>query len=436
MLTMLLRMVTRSLTRAWRKRLLSLIAVAAGTSLAVAMLNVSLQVGDRVNRELRSYGANIVVTPQAEEIPLDIPGADFDPLAGASYLSEEKLPQLKTIFWRNNIVAFAPYLEALAEAPGPAGAGRVRVVGTWFRQSLVIPTGETVVTGVRDTKPWWRVEGAWPDDAAGNSALAGRDVARKLSLAPGDTLKLVFPGEGHREGAIRVSGIVSAGGDEDGQVFVPLGWLQGITGLPEKVSRVEVSALTMPKNELGRKAETLGPDALGREEFDTWYCSPFVESVAYQIEEAIPGARARAVRQIAESEGAVLSKVQWLMALLALAAVVSSALSISSLMSASALERSREIALLKALGAYDSSVSWLFLAEAIAIGAAGGAAGLGVGLGLSGLIAGSVFGASLEIKALAVPAAFVVSVGVAVVGSLSAARTVSRVQPARVLSGG
>ncbi|MDP2662162.1 MAG: ABC transporter permease, partial [Dehalococcoidia bacterium] len=174
---------------------------------------------------------------------------------------------------------------------------------------------------------------------------------------------------------------------------------------------------------------------LSREEFETWYCSPFVDSVAYQIEEAIPGAWARPIRQIAESEGAILAKVKALMALLALAAAVSSVLGISSLMGTAALERAREVGLLKALGAYDSSVTWLFLAEACLIGIVGGAIGIGAGFGLAKFVGQNVFGAAIEIKMLTVPAGFAVSIGVALLGSLSAARMVSRLQPARILAG-
>ncbi|MDP2729327.1 MAG: ABC transporter permease [Dehalococcoidales bacterium] len=429
---MFLRMVKRSFTRGWKKKALAVITVAIGTALVVAMLNVSLDIGDKVGRELRSYGANIMVTPEVEAIPLEVAGVSFNPLAGQSYLADKDIPKLKMIFWRNNIVDFAPYLKTNAEAEG----GRVTVIGTWFDQHLVIPTGETIVTGVKKLKSWWQVEGAWPDDeATDSSALVGKDIARRFSLKPGDDLGLVFPGKGNHNHTLKVSGIISGGGAEDSQVFVPLSWLQEVTGQVGKVSQVEVSALTMPKNALALKAEAYGPDSLSSEEFETWYCSPYVDSVAYQIEEAIPGARARAIRQIAETEGTILGKVQLLMAFLALAAVTGSALGISSLMSAFALERSREIGLLKALGAYNLSITWLFMSEAIIIGIVGGGLGYAGGVALARFIAESVFDAGLEMKILVVPIAFMVSVGLALLGSLSAARVVTKLRPSQILVG-
>jgi len=323
--------------KGWRKKALAVLTAALGTSLAVATLNIALDVGDKVNRELRSYGANILVTPQVERATLEIGTTDYNPLTELSYLPQEELPNIKTIFWKYNIVGFAPYLSAGAEMPT---GEEVTIVGTWFQNTIVIPTGETVTTGVKDIKSWWRVEGDWPEDKPdSNSVLVGQALAQRLSLKPGDTVTIAVNDRDH---ALGVSGVVSAGGDDDKQLFVPIGWLQEATGLQGKVSQVEVSALTTPENDLARKAKRLGTDALSREEFLTWYCSAFVDSISYQIEEAIPGSWARPIRQIADSEGAILSRVQALMALLALAAAVSSVLGISSLMGAAALDTSKK----------------------------------------------------------------------------------------------
>ncbi|MFH1647048.1 MAG: ABC transporter permease [Chloroflexota bacterium] len=431
-LAVFLRILRRSFIRGWKRKALAVVMVAAGTSLAAAMLNVSLDVGDKVGRELRSYGANILVTPEAAAVPLEIEGVDFNPLEGTGHLSEADLPRLKMIFWRNNIVDFAPYLKAGAAA---LDGSRVTVIGTWFEKTLVVPTGETVVTGVKPLKKWWRVDGAWPEDtAATGTALVGEDMARQLSLKPGDSLTLTFTPAGSPRN-IMVSGIIAAGGEEDRQIFVPLDWLQAATQQPDKVSQIEVSALTMPKNELGRRVEEQGVDSLSREEFEVWYCSPYVDSVAYQIEEAIPGARARPIRQIAEAEGIILGKVQLLMTLLALAAVAGSALGISSLTGAAALERSREIGLIKAMGGHDVSIAWLFLAEAAVIGVVGGALGYGVGLAMARFIATSVFGTGLELKMLVIPVSLAIAVGLSLLGSLGTVRLISRLRPAAILVG-
>src|SRR3989337_1625901 len=88
----------------------AVLAVALGTTIAAAMLNVSLDVGDKVGRELRSLGANIVITPAADSLPVEIGGIDYRPVSQGTYIAESSLPKLKEIFWRNNIVSFAPFL--------------------------------------------------------------------------------------------------------------------------------------------------------------------------------------------------------------------------------------------------------------------------------------------------------------------------------------
>lgn len=437
---MLLRMLRRSLARNWTRKALAVLVVAIGTGLVVGMLNVSMGITDKVNRELRSYGANIVVTPKGEadsRETVDMAGAGGIPLARSAYLQERDLPRLKTIFWANNIVGFAPYLEGRATV---STGTEITLIGTWFEQALVTPSGETMTTGLKDIKSWWDVEGQWPSSERGSPseayALVGERLARKLGVGVGETVDLVLPRPGKPEQrTVVVSGIVSAGGDEDSQMFVPLSWLQQATNREGRIAKIEVSALTMPKNDLARKAEE-NLDSLTSDEFETWYCSPYVDSVAYQIEEAIPGSRAAPLRQIAEAENNILDRIRLLMISLAVAAVIGSALAISSLMGAAAMERSKEIGLLKALGAGNSGVLYLFMLEAVVIGLAGGVLGFGLGLGIGQFIALNVFDTGIPIDPLSLPAAFGVAVGMALMGSLSVARIISRLDPSQTLNRG
>src|SRR5882762_6890876 len=111
---MFLRLITDSVTRRPRRKLLTVAALVLGMAVVTAALSVSLDVGDRLSAEFRSLGANLVVTPQADSLPLEIGGVDYRPVNSGAYLPEADLPKLKTIFWRNNIVAFTPMLEIQA----------------------------------------------------------------------------------------------------------------------------------------------------------------------------------------------------------------------------------------------------------------------------------------------------------------------------------
>src|SRR5499427_2559148 len=117
---MFLRIVKDSFARQSRRKLLTAATLALGTAVATATLSVALDVGDRMASEFRSLGANLLVTPQADTLPLEIGGVDYRPANAGAYLPEADLGKLKTIFWRFNIMAFSPVLELPVAAWSPA----------------------------------------------------------------------------------------------------------------------------------------------------------------------------------------------------------------------------------------------------------------------------------------------------------------------------
>src|SRR6202040_798957 len=152
---MFLRLVADSFSRRPRHKLLTGAALALGMAVATAAISVSLDVGDRLGREVRSLGANLVVTPKADSLPLEIGGVDYRPVNAGAYLPESDLPKLRTIFWRNNIVAFAPVLELTASiftAPDStthsSEAANVRLIGTWAGLPMYSSDGTTFTTGI------------------------------------------------------------------------------------------------------------------------------------------------------------------------------------------------------------------------------------------------------------------------------------------------
>ncbi len=109
---MFLRLVADSFTRRPRRKVLTAAALSLGMAVVTAALSVSLDVGDRLASEFRSLGANLLVTPQADSLPLEIGGVDYRPVNAGAYLPEADLPKIKTVFWHNNIIAFAPILRS------------------------------------------------------------------------------------------------------------------------------------------------------------------------------------------------------------------------------------------------------------------------------------------------------------------------------------
>jgi putative ABC transport system permease protein len=415
---MIFRIVLESLARRRRRKLLSVFAVALGIAVTAAVGTLSLDVGDKVNRELRSFGANLSVTPAADGLPVAVGGIDYRPAGAGAFLPESALVSLKRIFWRNNIVAFAPFLYVPATIEGTP----VVVIGSWFEKTLTVDKSEVFVTGLEKLHPIWKVTGQWPADDDAHGTLVGRLLAKRLNLHAGQALTIIAAGNGNtapsgpapsRPAEFIVRGILETGGPEDNQVLAPLASVQRWAGLEGKVRRIEISALTKPEDAFARSDVS----HLSGAEYDRWYCTPYASSIAYQIQQAIPEAQAKQVYQVAETEGRILNRVGILMVLLVVAALVAAGLAVASMMLATVLERRAEIGLFKALGASDARVAAVFLLEACAIGVLGGVAGYFFGSLLAWRLALIVFGSAVGIHWVILPVCLAVALLVTLVGS-------------------
>lgn len=439
MARMLLRILREALFRRKRRVAVAVVAVLVGSSLAAALLTLASDVSDKVSRELKAYGANILAAPKAAGAL----GAGDE----GSYLDESELVKLKTIFWRNNIVGFAPFLSLMVEA-GPSGE-RAVLTGTWFDKELTLPpgtritstysgpgevsTGERFRTGVRSISPWWKVEGDWVADTDPEGALVGSALAERLRLSPGDSLEVR---RGERGLSIRVKGILSTGGLEENQLFVSLPSAQRLMGIEKGASRVLVSALVTPKEKIPKSIRGKKPEEMTPKEYETWYCTPLLESIALQVEEVVSGAEAGAIRQISEAEGAFVSRIELLMALVAVVALVASALAVTSTMTTTVIERRPEIGLMKALGADNGQVALLFMAEAGLIGLFGGTLGYLAGVQVARVAGAAVFGTSPSANLVLLPVTLAIALIVALLSSVLPVRSAVRVQPATLMKAG
>lgn len=432
------RMVARSFSRQLRKRLLIALTVGLSAAVSVAMLGVVFDVGDKLTAELTTYGSNIVVQPKANAVVTDLYGAggggtdngnngaasSQDPTA---FLNESDASNIKTIFWAYNITNFAPELTIHASVNGTD----TPLVGTWFNKTLHLASGETTVVGVQDgMRSWWKTSGRWPKDGAAEGMIGSKAAAR-LGVRTGDTITL---GKNGRAQAITIVGQYTSGDNDDNAIYTPTTVTQALAGQPDSVNKIEVKALTTPDNDLARKAAK-NPAALSQDEWETWYCTAYPSSIAYQIEEALPGAVAKQVRQVAALQGNVLNKTRAVMILMTALTLIAAAVAVANLMAASITERSSELALLKALGATDSKVSRLMLAETATVSLAGALVGGAVGSGLAQIIGHVVFGSSITMRPMVYLLVFVLLAVVVCVASLSSIRSILSVHPAEVLHG-
>ena len=429
---MFFRMIKGAFGRQWKKMLMIAMTIALGASLATAMLNVMMDVGDKVNQELKTYGANIMVVPKSASVVSNLYEIEGGSAKG-SYLLESELGNIKTIFWAFNIVDFTPFLDTAVTLESGEQA---TIVGTWFNHHLELPTGETLNTGLRNLRTWWDLrEGEWLDEQSAaqteKAVMVGETLAKRENIHSGDIIRLSTP-FGQEE--VTVRGIFNSGDSAEEQIFAPMAMVQTLADKKGYLTSIEVSALTTPDNELAVKAAK-DPSSLTIKQYELWYCTAYVSSICYQIQDVITDSVASPVRQVADSEGAILEKIQLLMVLITILSLAGSALGITNLVTASVMERSSEIGLLKAIGAKDGAISALFLTEIAVTGVIGAAVGYLIGFGFAQIIGQTVFGSPIEMKLFVIPLIGVLVLTVILAGSIPAIRMLLRLRPAEVLHG-
>jgi putative ABC transport system permease protein len=432
---MFLRLVADSFSRRPRHKLLTGAALALGMAVATAALSVSLDVGDRLAREFRSLGANLLVTPEADSLPLEIGGVDYRPVNAGAYLPESDLGKLKTIFWRNNIVGFAPALDVPVDAwakssqtnSTPAIQAHTVLIGTWVNHAMALPDGSTYATGIAKTNPWWQVEGQWFKDGA-QECVVGKTLATRSGVKIGSTLHI---NAAHKNVSLIVTGILSGGGAEDDSIVAPITIAQDIAGKSGEYRRLYVSALTKPEDEFGRR----DPSTLAPADYDRWYCTPYISSIALQIRQALPGADVRVIRRVADGEGAILTRVRTLLWLVTFASLLAAALAVGASSAASVIERRTEIGLMKALGAGSGTVGFLLAAEQLLLAFAGGGVGYALGILLARAVGQKIFGAAPEFSFFVLAVIIGLAAIVTLLGSAVPLRRASRYEPAPILRG-
>ncbi|HWZ97669.1 MAG TPA: ABC transporter permease [Candidatus Dormibacteraeota bacterium] len=438
---MFLRLITDSVTRRPRRKLLTIAALALGMAVVTAALSVSLDVGDRLSQEFRSLGANLVVTPQADSLPLEIGGVDYRPANSGAYLPESDLPKIKSVFWHNNIIGFAPVLEVRIASSTPqfspasaaflrqSASGDATLVGTWSSHSLPLSDGNSFLTGASQTRPWWRVKGDWFQDDA-SECIVGSRFASRNSLSIGSPLILAGP-TGDQGVALKVTGILESGGAEDDSVIAPLSIVQAYLGKPGLYRKLYVSALTKPEDDFARR----NPKTMTSDEFERWSCSPYVSSIAYSIQQVLPGSDVRVIHRIADGEGQILTRVRSLLWLVTLAALLAAALAVGASSAASVIERRSELALMKALGAGSTTVGFLLAAEQLLLAFVGGTIGYTLGLFLARIVGTKIFGVAPAPSLLVLGVILALAILVTLLGSALPLRRATRCEPAPILRG-
>ncbi len=371
------RLILGSVRRRWGRAAVAFAAVMLAATLVSTALSVSTAIGERTGRALRAYGANIVIQP----------GGSGPAGSGEGYLTTRSLEALSRLPSASAIQGVVPLLFAVARA----GSAPVVLVGT-------------DLAAARAINSWWQLR---PDvrTPPADSAVVGVNLAQALTLKTGDRITVRV---GTRRATLTVAALLTSGGAEDNQLIVDLPLAQRLTGKPGLASLAQVSTLSR---------------------------SGDVSGIVSEIAAALPTLRVQSIRQVAAAEGRLLRRVELLLALIAAVVVLAAGVSVSATMSALAVERRGEVALMKAIGARDGTVSGLFLLEAGAIGIGGGLGGYSLGWLLAQLVGRAMWASSVPVDGRVLLITVATAGILAVTSGILPVRRALAVEPAVVLRG-
>lgn len=354
---------------------IAMLAVVIGTAVISGLLNVYYDIGAKMRKEFRSYGANLLLTPAAESGETAFPQSRAERIAGE--------------FPPADLVGYTPYLYGLAEVY----TRKLVVVGTWFDQ-------------IPKITPYWEITGVIPAgrDVQG-VALVGKAVSDKTGYKAGSVIPLKDAG-GNREFKVTVQGVISSGGTEDNQIFISLGDAQRLFG---QESLANAAYFSITGDGLAEKAAVLQAE--------------------------YPELELQPIKQISNSEGLILQKIRALVYIVVAIILLSTLLCTGITMMTMVMERKAEIALKKVLGARHRALFLEFLCEGGLLALAGTLVGLGLGFILAQVIGQNVFESSISFRWATVPSVLLVSLLVAGLAALIPLRAVTRIEPAVVLKG-
>lgn len=384
----LLRLVFFALTRRKSRIAIAFAAIVLGVAIVSALANVYYDIGQKMTREFRTYGANLVLTPASQE--------------GQSYLSLADVLGIAGRIPPEQLVGYNPYLYGIVDMETPRSHDVHGVVKTASYQTILAGTDFAQIGRV---SPYWKITGFAPSKGS-NDAVVGEALARKLGITTGDHLELTA--EDGQTGGVLVTGILSTGGKEDNLIFVDFDLAAGLLNRPDAANVAYFSIAT-----------------------DTTK----LESLVGSLKTDFPSVDASPIKQVSQAEGQVLAKIQSLVLLAIAIILLLTLLCLVITMTNIALERRREIGLRKALGGQDRHVILEFVIEGGTLGLAGGILGWALGLVVAQGIGQSVFHAAIAVRLPVLPLTVVLATVLAGLAAFIPAKIAAQVRPAIVLRG-
>ncbi|HEX5412345.1 MAG TPA: FtsX-like permease family protein [Terriglobia bacterium] len=394
------RLWVRSLVVRRPQAALAVISLLVGASLASMLLNLYSDVHRKMTQEFRSYGANVVLSSKV--------AASSGQAAVGGLMDSAAFQQAESLRSEVKGLVAAPVLYLVTQVSRVPAEPRLPDFAN------IVAVGSDFAA-LKALVPGWRVTAGADDGRLGpDSCAVGAHLAARFRLKPGDSVKLTAAsgrGSGEVEAGSRtfqVAGVISTGASEDDQVFVPLAELQKLAGLEGKISVIQM-------NIPGQTAD--------------------IERGVHHLAAAFPQLDVRPIRQIVYSQGKVLHAIRGLLISLMGLILLIIALCVMATMTAIVLERRKDIAVMKALGATNQEVTRLFLMEGASLGLVAGLVGFAAGGLLAAQVGERLFGVSLSVVWWTLPLVWGATILLAALATFFPVGIMRGIQPATALKG-
>jgi len=372
---MFLRILFKSLKVRKNRVFITFFSIMIGASIITALASVYFDISAKMSRELRAYGANFFVGPSASR--------------GERSVESDAIARAIAMVPTDKLAGASPYSYGVVRLD----LGNAVLAGVDFR-------------GLKKLSPYWQVEGKWITvDFDEDSCMIGKTLAKKMELKVGDPVNVMRSETGFQK-ALTVKGIAETGQAEDEQIFVNLALADRILGNNGRVNHAMLSIVTE------------GTD---------------IDGLAARMQQEMPGMDAKPIRKLSYSEGKILDKIKGLMAIIAVIILTVTTLCVMTTLITVVSERTREIGLMKAIGADDREIVAQFLAETLIIGLAGVAAGLVAGFALAQVLGHAVFGSAIAFRMIVLPMTLVPSILASLLAAALPVRMAVGIVPAKVL---
>lgn len=370
-------MLKKSSTRRKSRLFLAFCALSIAGCVFSALATLYYDITLKMNKELKAYGANVIITPRDKDKNDD--------------MGETEAAETIRTLNKARLTGYAPYLFTIGEVD----SRRVVLVGGWFDQ-------------IKKVNPYWDLRGEWIEERADHkSVLVGGQAAQKLKLEIGQAIK-ISDVTTSRSADVIIKGIIMTGGPEEQQVFANLSLVQELSGRKGKVNIVYLSVTGQMKE---------------------------LERIIKETNAGDSGAAVDLVRRISRAEGLIIDKIKLFLLLVTAVILFSTLLCVAATMTAVTLERRKEIGLKKALGAENKNILIEFLVEAGVLGVAAGLFGYMTGFMVVQVIGLSVFGSTISFRGPVLPATLFVLAALSCFASLFPIKMAQKMEPAVVLRG-